>query len=217
MAKKDYSGVTSCLHCSNIAPMEIIGNVNDFEKVSQDYGPPVEQGNAYQILKCPSCTEVNIRTYFWHDFMDGEEDVTYTFIYPKNSNFPSGLPPEIEAAYQKAEKVKSIDAEFYALALRRILELVCIDKKAKGKMLADKIKDLATRNEIPNNLIKVAQELKNFGNIGAHAGMGSLSKKEINIAEALCRAVLEYIYSAPYIAQLAELSLKSIKAAKPKK
>lgn len=80
--------------------------------------------------------------------------------------------------------------------------------------MAAKVKDLASKGDIPNNLVKVALGLKNFGNIGAHAGIGELSTKEIPIAEALCKAILEYIYSAPYLANLAEAKLKAIKTAK---
>ena len=76
------------------------------------------------------------------------------------------------------------------------------------------LQDLANKNEIPNKLVDVAKGLKDFGNIGAHAGIGELTKKEIPIVEMLTRAILEYIYTAPYLATLAENKLKSIKGKK---
>lgn len=52
---------------------------------------------------------------------------------------------------------------------------------------------------------------RDFGNIGAHAGSGELTEKEIPIVNALCNAILEYVYSAPYLATLAENKLQTIK------
>lgn len=77
--------------------------------------------------------------------------------------------------------------------------------------LASMLKELADKNEIPQKLVKIASGLKDFGNIGAHAGSGELTQKEIPIVNALCIAILEYIYSAPYLATIAEDKLNSIK------
>lgn len=219
MAKKEYSEILVCPHCSNMAQLEIIGSVRDTEYIREDEGSGYEDGDIYELLKCPKCRDIYIRKYYWHDFMDSTDDVIYKKIFPENKNIPLGLPDNIILEYQKAEKVKPIAPEFYALSLRRILELVCIDKKAAGKMLGHQLKDLAERKEIPENLVRVAEGLKDFCNIGAHVGIGTLSSKEITIAEALCKAVLEYIYSAPYLANLAEESYKtiSLKPPKPKK
>lgn len=73
------------------------------------------------------------------------------------------------------------------------------------------LKELADKNEISSKLVDVAKGLKNFGNIGAHAKIGKLTKKEIPIVNALSNAILEYVYSAPYLATLAEKKLNTIK------
>jgi hypothetical protein len=204
----------SCATCYNLAPMEILGRANDVELIDIPEGPTYQEGFFYEVLKCPKCSKVNIAQYFWNDFMDGSDDNEYKIIYPQNKRFPEGLPDDIKKTLEVAEKIKTIDAEIYAITLRKVLELVCIDKAAKGKVLAAKIQNLATRGEIPIKLVAVAKGLKEFGNIGAHAGTGGLSVNEIPIAEALCRAVLEYIYSAPYLAKVAESKLEEIKAKK---
>ena len=74
------------------------------------------------------------------------------------------------------------------------------------------LKDLSNRNEIPEELVDVAKGLKDLGNLGAHAGIGEMSEKEIPILKALSRAILEYIYSAPYLASIAEKKLKDLKS-----
>jgi hypothetical protein len=128
---------------------------------------------------------------------------------------PIGLPENILKAFKAAEKIKTIDVNAYVILLRRLLELVCLDRSARGNTLAAMLADLSSRREIPDKLVNVAKGLKDFGNIGAHARIGELSENEIPIVTALCTAILEYIYSAPHLATIAELKLKAIKKKTP--
>jgi hypothetical protein len=212
----DFSKTITCGHCNNISKMEIIGSIGDLiDEVDPENGHVMGQhGTYYDVLKCPACDKPNIVCYGWYDGIESEDEVNYEFLYPLDKSIPLGLPSNILSTYMAAEKVKTIDVNAYAILMRRILELICIDRKATRNTLALMLKDLADKNEIPDKLVKVANGLKNFGNIGAHAGIGELSKKEIPIVHALTKAILEYIYSAPYLATLAENMLKSIK---PKK
>ncbi len=206
------SKLISCRHCGNISKMEIVGNVNDDRtEIDPEYGPMTEWGIHYSVLKCPACQKINIVSYTWHDGMEDDEEISYDFLYPQNLNYPLGLPENILTAYKAAEKVKSIDVNAYAILMRRLLELVCLDRQATSGTLASMLKELADKNEIPQKLVKVASGLKDFGNIGAHAGSGELTEEEIPIVNDLCSAILEYVYSAPYLATMAENKLNSIK------
>jgi len=208
----NLSKIVSCGHCSNISNMRIIGNVDDVQLYTDpDYGPMGESGTIYNVLECPACKKSNIISYDWHDDMESEDEITYKILYPIDKNVPIGLPDNIQKTFKAAEKIKTIDVNAYVILLRRILELVCIDRKANGPTLALMLKDLSDRNEIPEKLVKVAKGLKDFGNIGAHAGIGELSEKEVPIVAALCTAILEYIYSAPFLATIAEDKLNAIK------
>ncbi|MBX9781004.1 MAG: DUF4145 domain-containing protein [Chitinophagaceae bacterium] len=208
----DLSKLISCGHCSNISHMKIIGNVNDtYVYEDPEYGPHGEGGTIYSVLECPACKKINIVSYSWHDGIESDDEIDYDILFPQESNFPVGLPDNIASTLRAAEKIKTIDVNAYAILLRRLLELVCLDRKAKGLTLALMLKDLADKNEIPEKLVKVANGLKDFGNIGAHAGIGELSEKEIPIVRALTLAILEYIYSAPHLATLAETKLNAIK------
>lgn len=207
------SGIITCRHCGNISKMEIVGSAEIDETWGDEkigYGP--NMGTSYDVLKCPACEKVTIVSYFWHEDMDREE-ITYEILFPTEVNYPIGLPDNILSAYKAAEKVKPIDANAYATLMRRLLETVCIEHQAKpNTTLHLMLKELADRQEIPQKLVKVAQGLKNFGNVGAHAGSGDLSREEIPIVSALATALLEYIYSAPYLATIAEDKLKEIKS-----
>ncbi|MFN8356333.1 MAG: DUF4145 domain-containing protein [Spirosomataceae bacterium] len=208
----DLSKLISCRHCGNIAKMEIVGNVNDdHTDYDPDEGPIGAWGIHYNVLRCPACEKINIVSYTWHDGMESDDEISYDFLYPQNSNYPIGLPEKILTAYKAAEKVKSIDVNAYAILMRRLLELVCLDREASSGTLAAMLKELADKNEIPQKLVKVASGLKDFGNIGAHAGSGELTEKEIPIVNALCSAILEYVYSAPHLATIAENKLNTIK------
>jgi hypothetical protein len=211
--KKELSKLISCRHCGNVARMEIVGNVVDSHKLlDPDYGFAGYYGITYSVLQCPapSCNKITVTQFDWNEGME-DEDVEYEFLYPQKNSYPIGLPESILKAFIAAEKIKSIEVNAYATLIRRLLEMVCIDRKAKGGTLAMMLKDLSSKNEIPEKLVKVATGLKDFGNIGAHAGIGELTESDIPILSTLCNAILEYVYSAPYLANLAEKKLLAIK------
>lgn len=168
-------------------------------------------GDVYELLLCPSCNNVILRTCFWNDAYMEPPDVEYTILYPSHRKSPIGLPKSVNKAYEAALKVKSVDANAYGVLLRRLLEIVCEDRNASNGNLYTRLKDLANRGEIPPNLVGVAHGIRNLGNVGAHAGSGDLTDAEIPILEDLTRAVLEYVYSAPFLAKLAEDRLNALK------
>lgn len=215
MVKKDiFPQIVVCGHCLNETIMIEIGSVSKKIEYSGDmpeeYLPEVY--DVYTVLKCPTCKEINVFTYFWNENWDAEEDVKLDILYPQNVDYPLGMPENIKEAYNSAEKARFIGANAYAILVRRMLEMVCLDKKAEGKDLANMLSYLAQKGDIPDKLVKVASGLRNFGNIGAHAASGNLTEKEIPILKALARAILEYLYSAPYLANQAELRLNQIKS-----
>jgi hypothetical protein len=53
--------------------------------------------------------------------------------------------------------------------------------------------------------------LRIFGNIGAHPTLGELSDAEVPILDNLCKAILEYVYTAPFLAEQAEKKVKQLK------
>lgn len=211
MGDTSYSNFLSCGHCTNYSKMEVVGYVSDDKSDFHEGFGPMHYGTTYKVLKCPACEKINIITYDWHDEMQSEEEVTYKVLFPLNPKTPLGLPKDILQAYEAAEKVKNIDVNAYAILMRRLLELVCLDRKAKNDTLFKMLNELAGKGEIPEKLVDVAKGLKNLGNVGAHAGTGNLTKNEIPIVQALTKAILEYVYSAPYLAKLAEEKLKKIK------
>ena len=85
------------------------------------------------------------------------------------------------------------------------------DRSANGKSLSEKLNDLASKGEIPQKLVDVASSLRQLRNVGAHATLGELTDKEIPLLDDLCKAILEYVYSAPFLVKKAEESLLQLK------
>jgi hypothetical protein len=200
----------TCGYCGNYAQMKELGHGADTETYTTEIGPPVEQGTYYDVLKCLKCGNINIGSYIWSDYMEMEDFTGYTMIYPQTKELPNGLPDNIYKAYTDAEKVKQIAPVAYGLLLGRILEMICQEKKAKGRTLQNWLDDLKSRGEIPDKLVKVASILRGYRNLSAHAGI-DIGLNEIPLVKALCDALMEYIYGAPYLAELAEKQLLKLK------
>jgi len=144
-------------------------------------------------------------------------EVVFSTLYPTSPKFPLGLPDAIQKAYEAALNVRPIDANAYGVLIRRLLEMVCEDRAAKGHSLNEKLGDLASRQEIPTKLVAVATKLRHFGNVAAHAGLGELTTEEIPILDDLTCAILEYVYSAPHLVDQADKRLQALKSKSGKK
>ena len=181
---------------------------HDAYETSQDDEQFKTGGRAYELLSCAACNEVTLRET-WLDFDD--VPVGSSVLFPTKREAPQALPEKISKAFDAAIRVRGIDANAFAVLLGRVLELVCLDRSAEGRDLADKLKSLSDKGEIPVKLVDVATSLRHFRNVGAHATLGELSLAETSIVDDLCRAVLEYVYSAPALVERAKKSLEKLK------
>ena len=216
--EKSYTQPLVCGHCSHKSVMEVVANYcpEDCDEDDQHHPIPMGCGTAYELLDCQNCHKVVLRTYRWEEGVPTVKALEIvsgaTILYPSALTRPRGVPNSVAKAYEAALTVRGVETNAYAVLLGRVLELVCEDRKAKGRTLNDKLADLAAREEIPGTLVHVAQNLKDLRNVGAHAGLGELSEKEVPILDALCRAILEYVYSAPHLALQAETRLLELKS-----
>jgi len=190
--------------------MRIIGCVSDIIASNYEDGQRVEHGTIYEVLACPKCDQVTLRSGRWHEMME-PEDWCGKVIYPNERQEIEGLPEDVEREFRAAEKVSGISANAYAVLLGRVLDVVCDDRKALGDTLYARLSDLAKRNEMPKNLAEIAQKLRQLRNVGAHADLGTLTGDEVPVLAALCKAVLEYVYSAPKLVARVESLLSKLK------
>lgn len=210
--EKSLTENIKCGHCQNTAPMTL--ETKYCENYEEDHDSGIDAHTGYEICKCPVCKGVTLRSYFWYDAMD-PEDVSYKILYPVEKT-QMGLPRSVREAYEAAQNVMHISVNAYGVLLGRVLENVCDDRGAIGDTLDKKLKNLAEKKEIPEKLVDIATGIRQLRNIGAHASLGELTEQEIPILNDLTRAILDYVYSAPYLASIAASSLLALKAKKTK-
>lgn len=197
-----------CGKCEKVTNQQVVANYTD--KVideNEEEGYYNEVDYLLQLSLCPSCDFVNLTVE--------NEDGTTDVLYPTPPEELEGLPTSVAKAYKAARAVKTIDPNAFAVLLGRVLELVCLDRGAKGDILNDQLQDLANRGEMPDKLAKMAHQLRALRNIGAHATLGELTYAESPILEDLCRAILEYVYTAPHLITKVEQRINKLKKKKP--
>lgn len=218
-----------CGHCSNEAPMFIIceGKLTHYfspgQKSNIDEYEDYEEGYRlrWQILICSSCEEMNLfqqsslslDDYEYTDFQGTErwrESIILEQLYPSRKRFQN-LPNSVEKSYKIALRLLPIEPVAFAVFAGRTLEFLCRDREAKGKTLEKMLNDLAGRGEIPSILAEMAQSLRFFRNIGAHASEIKISKNDALVLRDLCDAILEYVYEAPSMLQKVQERIEELK------
>lgn len=210
MSEKRFNAPLTCAHCGNKAPMEVVAEYSRFEEHdNEDETFSWREGPFWEVLECPACKQVIFQQGYWHECIP--EEGGPEILYPAGPERIIGLPELIAKACEAAQKVKAIDSNAYAVLLGRVLDLVCIDKSAVGESLYERLSDIAGKGVMPKQLAVMAHALRQLRNIGAHADLGELTKAEVPILEALSKAILEYVYSAPALIQLVQTKIDSLK------
>ncbi|MCI0489167.1 MAG: DUF4145 domain-containing protein [Blastocatellia bacterium] len=212
-----FTKPVQCVHCGNTAPMKIVASyeVRGDEKGMNPNDPLSRWGETWRLIICAACNEISIGLLRWYDFLDIEDEFQMKIVYPVRNRTLTGLPVNIDRAYDAALKVRNIDSNAFAVLLGRVLDLVCLDKQATGNSLFERLNFLAARGDIPQQLADIAHQLRQLRNIGAHADLGELTSAEVPVLDGLCRAILEYVYKAPQLLQVAEQRLQQLKQDKP--
>lgn len=97
----------------------------------------------YFIIECPVCENISFfckSTYEVDELDEWGYKYTDEMLYPAKSYNEYGVPKDILNAFISAKKTYLIDDSICALSLRRVIELICKDKKAIGNNLAKMVK-----------------------------------------------------------------------------
>lgn len=158
-----------------------------------------EWATVMEVHQCPNCAGYTLSVYGWEDSMSPEEAVTRV-IYPQPRD-ASALPPRVEVEYEKAQRVRAIDPDYFAVGIRRTLEAVCeergIPRQNSRDSLYARLQRLAKAGSLPDTFIGMADHLKDLGNLGAHPGEIALDRDDVEVAADFMEAILEYLYRAP--------------------
>ena len=137
--------------------------VEDFEdKADTTFPLHWEAGPIYQILRCCVCSEITVYQVSVHtgtdpEYIDRAYDRT---LYPCDGESPIGLPTNIQSEWDAAMRVRRINQNALAVLLGRVLDAICIDQKAEGKDLNQRIENLASYGKLPPALKDVAHGLR---------------------------------------------------------
>jgi len=202
----------TCGHCDGMTSQEVVaGYENVVEEILHNdrRRMVVELHPVYRLSRCPACGRFNLSVAEDEDPMS-----TIEVLWPVAPKRLSGLPSNVDTAYKAALSVKNIDSNAFGVLTRRLLEMVCIDRGAQGHSLIQQLRDLSTRGDIPGRLADMAQQLRQLGNLGAHAG-SDLTVAEVPLLDDLCRAILEYVYVAPQTIARVQERINALKGAQP--
>lgn len=156
---------------------------------------PEEPPTLYELASCDKCGDPLLA--YEEDFgegWDGEHTVVWPQIQRQLSiKVPSALRQEHEEA-RRCFSAKAYTAS--AVMVRRTLEGVCQDQGVSGGRanLATMLEKLKEQGKIDRQLLEWSQELRMFGNQGAHFTGTTVSREDAADGLALAEALLDYLY-----------------------
>lgn len=191
--------ITQCPHCGNKTPHHLLHSADFIDKIEAN-GATYDYPINYRLWRCSTCEGISLYLTSSDDY-NGDPEETYfdiaNLVYPDEKKFESTVPEIVRRSYIEARKVKQISAYAFAILIRKALEQVCLDQGAKGHSLKEKIGDLAKKDIIPKNLVRMADALRFLGNVGAHEVNYNFGWEEVRAMDDFLIAVIEYVYVAP--------------------
>lgn len=147
------------------------------------------------VYKCPSCMGP-LFVDAWNPvsiFGDGPRFETLSL--PAAAPVDLSIPKPVRTALYEARLCLAVKAWMAAAAMaRRAVEDIANSKQAAGRVLCDKIDDLAARGLITAGLQETAHEVRHLGNAGVHDGGGEEDARE---AVQFVESLTEFIYIIP--------------------
>jgi len=182
-----------------------------------------------KVLICPNCDNYNVfQESFCIDIshLESQEDHQGNVepeiyegaryrqlicLHPQVGKQFKYTPPNIINSYMIAKRLSIIEPTACAVFVGRTLEFLCQDRKAKGNTLERMLTYLADNNEIPKIILDLANDLRYFRNIGAHASPLQISLKDAEILMAICEVIIEYVYEAPSMLKETQERIESLR------
>lgn len=198
--------VLRCFHCENTTPHECLFECSapatwcdsDGELMDNDQDDCPDPENDYVLIRCQTCFKVSLYWKFsridWDEAFQANEAV---LEYPVQYSFPLCVPEVISSIYYEAKRIQNRSPNAFAVLLRRALEAICNDRGATKGSLAVRLKELAKRREIPEQLAEISSVLRELGNAGAHHSSQRVTISLTWMMDAFFKTLVEYLYVAP--------------------
>jgi hypothetical protein len=190
--------VAFCPHCGNTAPQRIVlrhAYTTDWYG-SDGQRLPTEDGNPdceAIVCTCETCNEILL----YNGLAVSETGEWPDLQYPRGSQLHTSVPADVRDVYDEAARVKAQAPRAFAILIRRALEDICDDRGVTEGTLAQRIRKLSERGDIPPVLSEVTDVLRVLGNSAAHGSMQAVTVPTTWAIDDFFRAVVEYVYVAP--------------------
>lgn len=217
-SRKEIRRVAYCPHCGNSAPQRLLHTQRFLEQAWDSSGQETEPSPwSSFVAECEACGRILVYDNI-ADQLGDEEFARGELEYPKTDRLPVSVPARVATAYLEAARIKRIAPNAFAVQIRRAVEAICEDRKAKGRNLYARLGNLVKRGEMPPVLAKATDILRLLGNIGAHSSDQSVHPLQVQAMDDFFRAIIEYIYVAPSkIAQFEDRLNKASRSSRDQK
>ena len=190
----EHQDIAFCPHCGNNSPQKLVTTVSSLHNN--------DGAHNYYFMQCLTCNEALV--YQDIDLANQLPQLQYfnlsryLLVYPKSSELHDSVPQSVRNAYREANRIKNIAPNAFAGQIRRALEALCKDRGTSKRVLVQNLKELSERGEIPPRLTNMTDLLRQFGNIGSHAGDEEVDPDYVDVIDEFFRTIVEYVYIAPY-------------------
>lgn len=152
------------------------------------HGPP----SLLSLAKCQECGQAVL--FLREDYGEGWDELQRLWP-PQQRPLSTHVPEPLRNEHAEARKCFNVKAyTAAAVMVRRILEGVCKELGVEAKTLIQSLNKLQETGAIDGRLFEWAQELRIFGNQGAHFAGVPVSREDAEDALALAEALLDYLY-----------------------
>ncbi|MFL6232564.1 MAG: DUF4145 domain-containing protein, partial [Thermoanaerobaculia bacterium] len=155
--------IAYCPHCGNTAPQRHVA--------THGRGNNVAYPICYTLVACETCEHATLykdgtpnRTP--QEFLGGMWSLKdKELVWPTVGKLHKSVPSAVQCCYEEAVAIKTRAPNAFANQIRRALEALCKDRGASNKTLAQNLKELCDRGEIPPPLGMMTDILRMLGNI----------------------------------------------------
>lgn len=192
--------VVTCSGCHN--------KVLAVEKSKVYMGNGVREGTAWVVAECPD-THCRTVVFIEYDTLNTCINRTFPYGYVDAGDYNTAIPENIRRDLAEAEVCRRAKAYRAAVVMqRRVVESIAKQQlgetkitEAKADNLKKKIKLLAKEGLITKQIEDEAQEIREFGNYGAHPSDDGLepdiSYEELELIDSLVYSIVDTIYIKP--------------------
>jgi len=163
----------------------------------------------YSVAKCETCSEVLVYSFTDEAPEDIWDTPLGTLLFPEFPGEMNGVPDTVRNVYVEAVRVQNISPIAFVVLARRLLEEICLDKNAHKRNLADSLKELVSRGELPPVLADASDLIRFIGNAGAHASKTKITVPQTWAVSDFLKVIIEYLYVAPHKINQFKSSLES--------